>query len=260
MVVVGDYSVRLVNAETKEPFKEHVGPDGKFYAEVEPDLEYFIEIEVVGDNKEIAVFEFTVDGQKLDYICPAHRTHGKLHRGIWFFENGADTMQALALKRPTFTDSDGCTRSGSLIGDVKIDIYKGVSQGTYTLTNYSSASLKEASVRSGLAHAQTKKVLRSTEGSVSETKASNPVRTRYGRGEHLHTITIHYCTALGLVNAGLFGKVTDICEKQRIIEPRKRPENDVKLQPKRVKVGGVVENGVKLEAPKEVEEFDLTDE
>jgi hypothetical protein len=43
MVQVGDFSVHLVDAETKTPFKEHV-KDGKTYAEVEPDIDYFIAV------------------------------------------------------------------------------------------------------------------------------------------------------------------------------------------------------------------------
>ena len=45
MVIAGDYSVRLVKAATGEPFREHTGPDGKCYSEVEQQEEYFVGFE-----------------------------------------------------------------------------------------------------------------------------------------------------------------------------------------------------------------------
>lgn len=41
MVVPDGISIRLVDAVTKIPFQEHEGPNGKFYTEVEPDVQYF---------------------------------------------------------------------------------------------------------------------------------------------------------------------------------------------------------------------------
>ena len=68
MVVAGNYSVRLVNAETKEAFKEHKAPDGKIYAEIEPGVDYFIEIEVVGgDPGHVSYWNSTVDGKEFSY-------------------------------------------------------------------------------------------------------------------------------------------------------------------------------------------------
>lgn len=43
MVVQGNFKVELIDATTKQPFKEHTSK-GKTYAEVEPDAEYFIRI------------------------------------------------------------------------------------------------------------------------------------------------------------------------------------------------------------------------
>ena len=40
---VSDFTVELVAADTKQPFKEHMSPDGQVYAEVEPDVDYFME-------------------------------------------------------------------------------------------------------------------------------------------------------------------------------------------------------------------------
>lgn len=42
MVKVGDFTVELVAADSKVPFAEHTAPNGQIYAEVEPDLDYYI--------------------------------------------------------------------------------------------------------------------------------------------------------------------------------------------------------------------------
>ena len=41
---IDGFTVELVNAETKRPFKEHQIPDGRIYIEVEPDAGYFIRL------------------------------------------------------------------------------------------------------------------------------------------------------------------------------------------------------------------------
>jgi hypothetical protein len=48
MVRQGDFEISLVHADTKLPFKEHI-KDGNVYVEVEPDEEYFICMQRVGN-------------------------------------------------------------------------------------------------------------------------------------------------------------------------------------------------------------------
>lgn len=45
MVKKGPFTVEIIDAYTKQAFKEHNDTnDGKIYAEVEPDAEYFIRV------------------------------------------------------------------------------------------------------------------------------------------------------------------------------------------------------------------------
>jgi hypothetical protein len=106
MVRVGDFSVRLVEAETKEPFKEHTGPDGKVYAEVEPGVEYYIEAEMVGgdDPYKMHFLEFYVAGTKLRYNKPHSSSDGKYHAGIWSRKDGVDEQRAISFQKPKFTN------------------------------------------------------------------------------------------------------------------------------------------------------------
>ena len=47
MVIAGDFKVQLVKADTKKPFKEQT-KNGQTYVEVEPEVEYYISIQMLG--------------------------------------------------------------------------------------------------------------------------------------------------------------------------------------------------------------------
>ena len=67
MVKVGDFAVELV----AEPFKEHTASNnnGQVYAEVEPDMDYFISLRSdVGG----VIMRMSVDGVDLGYDQPFH--------------------------------------------------------------------------------------------------------------------------------------------------------------------------------------------
>ena len=81
-----------------------------------------------------------------------------------------------------------------------------------------------ASMPSALTHGQTKKVLRSGKGchAVSQTIYSGAV-TRYRSGQLLDVVTVNYCTAVGLIQAGVLAKPTDPWVEARMTNPWKRP-------------------------------------
>ena len=264
MVVVENFSVRIVNAEDKEPFKEHSGPGGKGFAEVEPELEFFIEVQVTGgDPNAVYYCRFSVDGTRLNYCKPMTIRDGKYHAGIWSREGGVDKQRAFKLRRPTFSKAGESVSRGGLMGFVEVDISVATVAGTYTpVTDVAETSIEPAKVSAGLSHGQNKKVLRSGEGSLSIAgKAiAHTTLTSYAAGEHLHTITIHYCTALGLVQAGVLSKPRDMWEEARMANPSKPASNrnaeDVK--PERTQRDGVTVDGIKVEAPKECDMYDLS--
>ena len=68
MVTKNGVSVSLVNAETSQSFQEHISSDNKAYAEVEPDVEYFIKVENRSSNLIVALYK--VDGTDLRYGKP----------------------------------------------------------------------------------------------------------------------------------------------------------------------------------------------
>lgn len=217
MVVIGNYSASIVNAETKVAFQEHNHRNGKTYAEVEPCVDFYIEINIVGGNDNIYCVPH-VDGQKLKYCITRHPSHDAYHAGLWSRSKGVSKMRAFSFQKPTFKNEDGSTSNSApgdgLMGTIQVDFYEAVylgishhSQGDYS-NDVQEDNVSPTSVlsKSDLSFKQTKKVLRSGGGSHSEsTQCSShggPTH-KYGPGKLLQSITVHYCTALGLIYAGV---------------------------------------------------------
>ena len=195
MVKVGDFTVQLVAADTKKPFKEHTAPDGQVYAEVEPDMDYYIAIRSdVGG----IMMTFHVDGVDLGY-----KTHfsdpdgGNAHyRGSWERRNGKETIAALHFNK---TRQEIGAQSNMLTGKVEVKIYTRGEACYEQPHDFASASLTADSTLGG------KKCIKSTtSGSTSfdstpagQTASSTIVNYKYGA--HLQTITLNYCTAFGLI-------------------------------------------------------------
>lgn len=268
MVVVGNFSARIVNAEDKKAFKEHTGPGKKTFAEVEPAVEYFIEIEVVGgDPGSKYIFKFSVDGCSLGYHIPMSVNAGKSFAGSWSRDGGVGTNRAFKFQRPAFTQTGKAVGgfSDGLMGHIEIDIWEAIASGTYTPEDFSMKSIETATISSGISHGQTKKVLRSGEGSTTLTKTfKSTVQTKYVYGKRLETIAINYCTALGLIHAGVLDKPEDIWEQARLTNPSKKRSNRhaANVEPKRTKMkkttgGAKVQIEVKAKAA-ESELFDMT--
>ena len=96
MVRQGDFEISIVLADTKTPFKEHT-KDGKVYVEAEPDEEYFIYMERVGN----AVNEPLLAVASVDEKCLGYRktflpsSIGKpVYAGLRTFEGGTTTRSS----------------------------------------------------------------------------------------------------------------------------------------------------------------------
>ena len=97
MVKVGDFTVELVRADTKEVFKEHTSPvDNRIYAEVEPDLDYLVR---VGSNIGDVLCTLSVDGVNIGYsqnfLSPATSCIGDFE-----IKNGSKRCQLCTSTKP----------------------------------------------------------------------------------------------------------------------------------------------------------------
>eukprot|EP00957_Ditylum_brightwellii_P010059 759333-Ditylum_brightwellii.AAC.1 len=95
MVKQGNLTVELVDAVTKEPFREHTY-NGKIYVEVEPEAEYFIQI--TNQSKETIYWSFYVDGEGLGHWSYQKRGESDV-QGIWSHHDWKESYTALKVAR-----------------------------------------------------------------------------------------------------------------------------------------------------------------
>ena len=118
MVKVGDFTVELVAADTKVAFKEHTASDGQVYAEVEPDMDYFISL---GSDIGGVQANIWVDGVDLDYDIDFFSPEKKAYNGQWERRDGKETTTAL---RFTKTREAQGVAPDMLTGKVEVAFYK----------------------------------------------------------------------------------------------------------------------------------------
>jgi hypothetical protein len=193
IVRIGDYTLEFVEAESKIALKEHAGPapDHFVYAEVEPDVGYFIRIE--SDNPEMKRIGVKVDGVAL-YDIFVTKGQSRLN-GFFKRVNKKSTTTALHFEKSTMNSSMGKGPSPTIwTGKVEIDIYEIGRPIVKEIKDMTTATLKQSMV-SG------KKGVASAKGSCigKEPTVENPTNTgiSYERGPRVCTITLHYCTTAG---------------------------------------------------------------
>ena len=193
MVRVGHFTVNLVRADTKEVFKEHTGPDNNTYAEVEPGVDYFVRVET---SRGELVVKTKVDGIQV------HKMSGKAsisckYIGNWERTNGENKTTALRFNSAAQAtrQEDGENNPSMLTGKVEVKFYERGAQ-TRVKKNHDVAPKQ---FKSDVKVAGKKCVL-SGNGSQHVIKGSTETR-RFGhqKGKRLCTITLYYCTTMGLI-------------------------------------------------------------
>jgi hypothetical protein len=201
MSINGALSVQLVNAETKEPFEEHILPNGSRYTEVEPNAEYWIRIVANLQQNEHGECVVKVDKEDLGYST---FVSGKEEHflGIWNRDKTTETNQALkVVELRVESNKPFCT------GSIKVHFYQALASGIELSSCKRVTSRWEGGFLPTL-FAQDKKTVKSSPGAKTTTKPVSPPteRTKFVRGKLLESITLRYCTALGLIYAGVLPK------------------------------------------------------
>jgi len=124
MVKQGDFTVELVNATTKQPFKEHTSSNGETYVEVEPGVEYFIHVDNQSD--ESVKWDVYVDKQDLTYYQQT-AANCECYCGIKKVRNGKPFYKALMFSKIEGVDDEVDTsltsqRSPLWTGQVKVKV------------------------------------------------------------------------------------------------------------------------------------------
>lgn len=271
MVVIGGFSVELVEAETKQPFREHMSMNGACYAEVEPGTEYYMKVAVLDEQAlskkgcSEALITFAVDGIDLGYnalMCPSD---GQVFWGSDQCKNGISTRTALRFATPRVCretqtgigPASTATMMGTVTVKFNVPIFVSMSTDVKDRQGTVLSSQPEVVVPGNTGHFQGTKSVRSAQGSFSETFVSSNKR-RFLKGAPIETITIKYCTAVGLIHAGVLPQ-PPLWEDARMKNPQRGPVDPkiLSIQSKKVTVDAVFQDGVCLTQAKEYEIYDL---
>lgn len=208
-------SVQLVDATTGEAFKEH-HKDDKIYVEVEPMADYFIKIDRKsedGSGQDIVIVDFKIDGTELNFNYT-----GNLQRpyqvGSWQLQNGESTMMSLKFGTPVVSDDSAMEveaspapvtdTSNGMTGSIELLVFeaKPMKEALDEWADFSSNN-PDCAVDKPIADQMHMKAVRSGLGTVPRDAPISKGPTSYEKGELLETITLNYCTALGLIYAGI---------------------------------------------------------
>jgi hypothetical protein len=242
MVVKGDFQIEIVEAQTKVPYKEHT-KDGKTYAEVEPNAEYWISIQkvrAVSFRSQNILVMFKVDGKDLGWF--KYYPHNYIDKeprcvGLCECKDGVVSSRALRFVKPEILAGIGSASSEPMIGNMEVEIYEGVIIYVDNSRHQDKLGIMEATTVSSRGGTAEAKFVRSAAG---ETTHLTPVTSAKAvKGAKLETITLHYCTVPGLMHVGVVTKPDNIWEAYKMINPHKKqprlPPNEG-LQPKRTKI------------------------
>jgi len=206
MVRQGWFEIELINAETKIPFKEHTHTDGRTYAEVEPDTDYFLRVRSHKDNN--VVFKFSVDGKDLGYKKIFRSKSGWRVSGLWNRQNGIKSNQALRFnklynRRNQVGDDE---YEGHWTGNVELKLFEYVELNEYKQHRQdvkSSWTPNADAVLDGLNMSSNKKACNTVQGNIQTAgkKISSKQSKLYADGDHLQTIKLYYCSTVGLIAA-----------------------------------------------------------
>lgn len=236
---VGDFSLQLVDATTKEPFKEHVAPsDGQVYAEVEPGLDYFMS---VGTDRGGVMINYRVDGVDLGYHTTYHGAKHNDYRGNWSRLNGVTQTTSFKFNiAQTRCETDGHDEADAamMTGKVELIVHELGAKTMDIPRDYTGSAQEEKleeKSKLGDKKMKGKKCLVSTAGSVpldanvkaksetkSKIKAAPKPTAHYARGAYITTVTLNYCSTVGLIINKILDAPPEEEETEEDIKPMKK--------------------------------------
>mmetsp|Transcript_19540 Transcript_19540/g.22144 ORF Transcript_19540/g.22144 Transcript_19540/m.22144 type:complete len:287 (-) Transcript_19540:222-1082(-) len=270
MVKKGDFTVELVNASSKESFKEHKGKDGiDSFVEVEPEAEYFIK--VASDSYRRVAFEFIVDGIELVYVTPfAPYQREPQYAGNWSYNNNKSIETSFMFQKihQSMLQSSSESDDSNIVGEIQVTVYEDIIlDGYYQMSSGPMKAKFDSFIPTTEANQdKKKKQVKTTDGKTEISKDDNGSRQNFCRGKKLETFELRYCTALGLIGVGVLPKppLYEWAKMIRLYKSQSNEKNDrpaKKLKPIIKSTSAILDNeGNTLVKPKRYEFFDLTKE
>lgn len=206
MVRHGDFEIQLVEAATKNPFKEYHHNE-QVFVEVEPGQEYFIAVKKV--NSDIITsavrLEFFVDGQKLGYATTfsARKTTDSFdYKGMWNYKNGISTHSSLKFVIPKSLPQHKSSKDAATtgLGMVEVKVFQALNPFKIKRSAFESPKIDEKTLAAG---SQKSKPVRSLAGNHEEQAYYEKTATYYDKGRLLDTVTLYYCATPGLIQVGV---------------------------------------------------------
>jgi len=269
MVKKGDFIVELVNASSKESFKEHKGKDGiDSFVEVEPEAEYFIK--VASDSDRCVSFGFIVDDIKLGYqtyFVPHKRT--PTYAGNWSYSNNKTITTSFMFQevQQSMLQSSSESDYNNIVGKIQVKVYERIMLDGYTQNKNTEKAKFDSSILTTEANQdKIMKQVKTTDGKTEISKDDNGSRQNFCRGKKLETFELRYCTALGLIGVGVLPKppLYEWAKMIRLYKSQSNEKNDrpaKKLKPIIKSTSAILDNeGKTLVEAKRYEFFDLTKE
>lgn len=272
MVKQGRFSVKLIHPQTKRPYQEH-SKDGKHYCEVEPGTDYLIEFEVLDvpqllyqtEENPLVYVQLEVDGVNLMYY-ETLRAGEKGEAGYYEYRNGVEKETALRFERPqipTEASAEASQSPGALTGKVAVRFSEAILVGLRQRSSCWSSESVNAVIEGLPGEGASGKVVRSGQGSWSKSLdvQEEEDETHYEEGKLLETVTIHYCTCLGLIYAKVLPQ-PPFWEQARLMAPLNEPLDPEleRIPVKRLKLEALISSDGKVIRKEEYYEYvDLTE-
>lgn len=210
MVRLGPFEVALVEAVEQAAFKEHVATDGTTYVEVEPGAEYFIGVRVVESRPYPLRLTIDVDGVSLGYEI-FYEENEKIDEsaagwqvtdlyGLWVTKDGTSSATALQFHKVAVA----CGGPAIRYGVIRIELCQMKEDGKECFTvrdrigEWKAAAVPNTSVDG-------KNVVNSVAGNTQYMcdGSTSGMRIKYKFVARLRSCELKYCTAQGLVVAGI---------------------------------------------------------
>ena len=208
------FGVTLVDAHTRQPFKEVRGPDGTTYVQIEPEREYFVELQSAPTAPRFKA-EIYVDGESLGYRYRSSTNSSKCGTnkllGLRSVKGGTNTLRALRFQRATGgkdtanandhdhpTNEERSDNNGTCNGG---DDHTTVRVAFYSVDNdwgYKENAWKVLDMNWNGAAAETRGSVVSSAGTI-ETAGPRRSSRLYKTGALLGSIILHYRTEEELI-------------------------------------------------------------
>jgi len=257
------YTLDLVDAESKVPFPEHSdATNACTYVEVEPDAEYLVRVNVRDANggRRVKLFvELNIDGEM---IRRSIKTWKSSENGLYFgfrsyydgirtetsfkFDKIATTSTiSTNVKQPVVVRADD--NAASPVGDVSVSFYEAVkNRGGTRKVGRMARDTPQAwagqNVAVGAGSDGKKKLLKTTSGTTVIGVKEVFSRSRYHRGKLIESIQLKYCTAQGLIRAGIWPSISATASQGSVDVIDVTDEDEMPAKKKRATIiSGVVD-------------------